>query len=188
MKKRMLAVMTIVAPIVWGADDAKVLGFTMDAPAPEDSKLVGSPGTYKAYLKQHRWCGMLFAIADKNGVLAVICISPGNHEEWGMRLQVRHGDPVLDDRLGRLRSLPQGSDFLQLQKLRVWVTDGLGAIALNESGVGWFSSRIMPTPISAESSEAEVRESVTSTFAHMDRIGTSMLEAHVREASADEHF
>ena len=77
----------LLALSVWShAEGAKVLGFTMDAPAPDGASLVVEAGEYAALRMKHRLCTELMAASDDLDVFIVGCTSAAG-VDWSALLR-----------------------------------------------------------------------------------------------------
>ena len=84
----------LLALSVWShAEGAKVLGFTMDAPAPDGAELMAEGGGFATHKMQHRLCASLMATSDDLGVFMVRCRA-ADGVDWEALLRGKYGNPV----------------------------------------------------------------------------------------------
>lgn len=81
----------LLALSVWShAEGAKVLGFTMDAPAPDGAELIAEGGGFATHKMQHRLCASLMATSDDLGVFMVRCRA-AHGVDWEALLRGKYG-------------------------------------------------------------------------------------------------
>ena len=118
----------LLAPSVWShAEGAKVLGFTMDAPAPPVAELVAEGGSFAMHKMHNRLCASLMALSDDLGVFSVVC-HPAHGVDWEALLRAKYGEPAVD--------LPA----------KAWSAEGFAMILVEPSSktVGWWAPRTAP--------------------------------------------
>lgn len=157
------------------ASGAKVLGFTMDAPAPDGAELVAEGGGYQLHEVKHRLCDRLWAFSDKFGVFVVAC-SPSRGTDWNALLFGKYGVPVL---------------VLQEPSGTFWAADGFSFIGVVGGDATWFAPRTAPQ-LDVSSDRGDVHAAVSSALGKMKGALTSIFRAAFRAANAaviaDEDF
>ena len=119
----------LLALSVWShAEGAKVLGFTMDAPAPPGAELEAEGGSFAAHKMQHRLCAHLGAQSDDLGVFNVVCRA-AHGVDWEALLRVKYGDPAVEK-----------------SPLKAWSAEGFAMILVMPSikTVSWWAPRTAP--------------------------------------------
>lgn len=113
---------------VWShAEGAKVLGFTMDAPAPHGAELTAGGGGFAMHSMQHRLCGSLVAISDELGIFKVTCY-PARGVDWEALFRAKYGSPVIE---------VLGAKF--------WAADGFAFIGyVEDEAAEWWAPRTGP--------------------------------------------
>ena len=88
-----IAALLLACAWAWAQDaeePAKVLGFTLGEPPPEDAVLDISAGRYGRYELEHRWCWELYAVTVNGSVVRVWC-NAKSHFDMKVLLQSRYG-------------------------------------------------------------------------------------------------
>ena len=163
----------LLALSMWSyAEGAKVLGFTMDAPAPDGARSVAT-AEYVGHQMEHRFCTVLVALSDDLGVFMVGC-SPAAGVDWDALLRGKYGVPIFEQR---------GFAF--------WAADGFAFIG--RASAGAFTSFTWWAPRSARklgegSSEDEVRAAIEDISGKLNDVATAMLAAEHADVIAEEDF
>ena len=109
------------------AEEVKVLGFTMGVPVsvqgvlPESAKRVAwtDDGAYAVWAADHRYCGSLRAVSDRDhGVFYVRCGVGGMGGWWERSLRMRYGKPATDRTVAHMRPLPGQTQGRQVPSMR----------------------------------------------------------------------
>ena len=120
----------VLALSVWShAEGAKVLGFTLDAPAPDDAELIAEGGGYANHRMKHRLCASLSASSDDLGVFVVTC-QPARGVDWNALLSAKYGSPVVE-----------------LSTAKFWAADGFAFICTMNGAATlatWWAPRTAP--------------------------------------------
>ena len=166
---RFLVCGAFLALSMWSyAEGAKVLGFTMDAPAP-DGTVLAEAAEYSRHRMEHRLCIKLTAASDDLGVFMVQCV-PAAGVDWNALLRGKYGLPVWE----------QG-------ELAIWAADGFALIVRSGEGFVWWASR-SARKLSTDSSEAEALAALGDTARKMNDWLTSYQAAKHADVIAEEDF
>lgn len=68
-----LTALAVVLVLSTHAEAVKVLGFTMNAPAPKTATVEREGAGYRFLSSGHGWCPKLYGYEDQDGVFAVVC-------------------------------------------------------------------------------------------------------------------
>ena len=160
----------LLALSVWShAEGAKVLGFTMDAPAPDGAALVEAGAEYAGHRMEHRLCAELIAASDDLGVFMVGCISAVG-VDWSALLRGKYGVPIFE----------QG-------EFAFWAADGFAFIARAGRSFTWWAPR-SARKLGMDSSEDEVRAVVKDVVGKLNDMETFFDAAANADVIAEEDF
>ena len=160
----------LLALSVWShAEGAKVLGFTMDAPAPDGAALVEAGAEYAHHRMEHRLCAELRAASDDLGVFMVGCTSAVG-VDWSALLRGKYGVPIFE----------QG-------ELAFWAADGFAFIARVGRSFFWWAPRSART-LGTDSSEDEARAALDDVVGKLHNMVTSIQAAENANVIAEEDF
>lgn len=160
----------LLALSVWShAEGAKVLGFTMDAPAPDDAELLAEGGGYALHRLEHRFCANLMASSDDLGVFVVTC-RPARGVDWNALLSAKYGSPVVD-----------------LITKKLWAVDGFALTFNSNEATIWWASRIAPT-LDEHSSVGDVSTALKDALGKAEDAVASLAAATNADVIAEEDF
>lgn len=158
----------LLALSVWShAEGAKVLGFTMDAPAPDGAALVEAGADYAPHRMEHRLCAELIAASDDLGVFMVACASAVG-VDWSALLRGKYGVPIFE----------QG-------ELTFWAADGFAFIVRGGSSFFWWAPR-SARKLGTDSSEDEARAALKDVVGKLNDMLTSIQAAENADVIAEE--
>ncbi len=156
------------------SERAKVLGFTMDAPVPDDAVFGGRAIRDGASLhtRTHRLCAMLFARSDELGVYSVVC-EAAQGVDWDALLRAKYGRPVLRLYGRYFRHVRTGDVIRDLMvdlgdTQAIYAADGFAYVIKDISSGGsthvtWFSPRTVTDSVHAETSGEAAWEAILET-------------------------
>lgn len=160
----------LLALSVWShAEGAKVLGFTMDAPAPDSASSVVEAGEYAALRMKHRLCTELMAASDDLGVFMVGCTSAAG-VDWSALLRGKYGVPIFE-----------------LGEVAVWAADGFAFVMRAGRMFSWWAPR-SARKLGTDSSEDEVLAAIKDIVGRVDGLVTSFEAAANADVIAEEDF
>ena len=159
----------LLALSMWShAEGAKVLGFTMDAPAPDGASSVEA-AEYAGHRMKHRLCIELMAASDDLGVFMVGCTSAVG-VDWSALLRGKYGVPIFE----------QG-------EVAVWAADGFAFIMRAGRMFSWMAPR-SARKLGTDSSEDEVLAALKDISRDGGRLGDSLKAAANADVIAEEDF
>lgn len=157
----------LLALSMWShAEGAKVLGFTMDAPAPDGVRSVAT-AEYMHHRMKHRLCNELVATSDKLGVFTVACV-PAAGVDWDALLRGKYGVPVFEQ-----------------TGCTVWTADGFAFIVASAGAFFWWAPRVA-RKLGEDSSEDEVRAALDDLSGKLNDVKTSAQAAEDADVIAEE--
>ena len=161
----------LLALSVWShAEGAKVLGFTMDAPAPDGAALLDDGGGYAQHGMAHKLCAGMVATSDDLGVFVVTC-QPAPDVDWNALLSAKYGSSVAEH---------SGARF--------WAANGFAFVCTMANGiVAWWAPRIAPI-LGEHSSLDDVRTALTDAVEKIKDAHAFIAAAKHADVIAEEDF
>ena len=151
------------------AEGAKVLGFTMDAPAPDGAELVDKGGEYATHRLTHRLCMDLAAVSDNLGVFVVKC-APSLGVDWSALLRGKYGTPTVDH-----------------GEHEFWAVDGFSFIMNSSLGAAWWAPR-SEWALGADSDKDDVLAVLDDSLGKLEDAATAIAAAANADVIAKEDF